>query len=134
MPEDLELVDPAQLVAQALPELSAETSTSVQWLQSFMPGVDGATCTTDITNAGPDGFAHLSQQLSQLLPGFSLRSNRFWQLSEAVAAPTSKLRCINVGCIRLHECMAKVQANAILWIQDKPVSAGAMAITESCAW
>ena len=85
----------------------------------FYASVDGATCTTDITNAGPDGFAHLSATES-VVTGFLSALESLWQLSEQ--SPHEQAALYQRWLHQAHECMAKVQANAILWIQDKPVS------------
>lgn len=118
VPEDLELVDPAQLVAQALPELSAEDLDFSQWLQSFMPASTVQPAQRTLQTQGQT-VSHIYQQLSQLLPGFSALES-LWQLSEQ--SPHEQAALYQRWLHQAHESMAKVQANAILWIQDKPVS------------
>ncbi|MCL5254627.1 MAG: flagellar biosynthesis protein FlhF, partial [Gammaproteobacteria bacterium] len=118
VPEDLELVDQAQLVAQALPELSADDLDFTQWLQSFMPAPVEQPAQRTLKTQGQT-VSHIYQQLSQLLPGFSALES-LWQLSEQ--PPQQKTALYQRWLHQAHECLSTVQADAILWIQDKPVS------------
>ena len=79
-----------------------------------MASVDGETCTiTDITERRPDGFAHLSSNLSQLLPRFSHGARiALANLSDQQSA--ARASCVVSRWLHSwhHACMDhKVQAN-----------------------
>jgi len=118
VPEDLELVDFAQLVEQAVPEIGPDDLDFAQWLQGFSQVQDEPVGRRNLQAQGQQ-VSQQYQSLAELLPGFEALEV-LWQLSEQPKAeqPQRYQQWLHGA----HDALLQSAPHAILWIEDKPVS------------